>query len=313
MKYKKYSYLIVFLLMLVIGINGVNAAAKKKTCYYMSQAKEEFNASLVLHWGDDPNQGGWDLGINSIENFAEVYVDVVSGEFQHDSEPLLNWIKSFIGAEDEPDASGSPELGYFYPNEATVESLTSEPKCPEYLIFEFNSNWEFIPDSYNVFGTNDLNLAKASVAAAEATDDKTTFYATYKNPQGNTITAEEYYGSFSEMGLIDMGNFAEMKLKCEDLFGDADDPNSLHSMINTIMDYVRILVPILIILLGTVDLAKAVIAGKEDNMRKAQWDFAKRVLIGVAIFFVPLLVDVIMELATYAWQGKDYSICQIIK
>ena len=37
-------------------------------------------------------------------------------------------------------------------------------------------------------------------------------------------------------------------------------------------------------------------------------DFIKRVIIGVAVFFVPLLVDVVMWLADLVWQG-DYIHC----
>ncbi len=80
-------------------------------------------------------------------------------------------------------------------------------------------------------------------------------------------------------------------------------------MIDTIMEYVRIIVPILIILLGTVDFAKAVIAGKEDNMKKAQKDFVIRIIAGVAVFFVPVLIDIIMDLAEIVWQGEGYKIC----
>jgi hypothetical protein len=60
--------------------------------------------------------------------------------------------------------------------------------------------------------------------------------------------------------------------------------------------------------MGTLDLGKAVLANKEDQIKKAQTDFIKRVIIGVAVFFVPLLVDVVMWLADLVWQG-DYIHC----
>ena len=89
----------------------------------------------------------------------------------------------------------------------------------------------------------------------------------------------------------------------EEIFGSPDDPESVRYLVNQVLQYVRIIVPILIILLGTLDLAKAVIAGREDNMRKAQADFVKRLLIGVAVFFIPLVVDIVMELADIVWEG----------
>lgn len=78
------------------------------------------------------------------------------------------------------------------------------------------------------------------------------------------------------------------------IFGDKNNPDSIRYLVNEILQYPKIIVPILVILLGTLDLAKAVIASKEDEMRKAQTTFIKRVLVGVVIFFVPMILDIIM-------------------
>jgi len=82
---------------------------------------------------------------------------------------------------------------------------------------------------------------------------------------------------------------------CEAIFGSASDPESLRSLINEILMYPKILVPIIIIVFGMLDFGKAVIASKEDEMRKAQATFIKRVLIGVVVFFVPAIVDLLMH------------------
>jgi len=68
-------------------------------------------------------------------------------------------------------------------------------------------------------------------------------------------------------------------------------------------------VPVLLILLGIIDFGKAVVASKEDEMRKAQSTFIKRIIAAVAIFFVPLFVDIIMDLADIVWAGTGYSSC----
>lgn len=82
--------------------------------------------------------------------------------------------------------------------------------------------------------------------------------------------------------------------KCEVFFGAKDDETSIRYLINEILLYPKYIVPILVIGLGTVDLAKAVISAKEDGMKKAQSTFIKRVLIGVVIFLVPVILDLIM-------------------
>ena len=69
--------------------------------------------------------------------------------------------------------------------------------------------------------------------------------------------------------------------------------------------YPKIIVPIIVIGLGTLDMSKAVLAAKEDEMRKAQATFIKRVLIGVCVFFVPAIVDLLMHFADIILGGAN--------
>lgn len=99
-----------------------------------------------------------------------------------------------------------------------------------------------------------------------------------------------------------------LEVGCNDIFGDKNNPDSLSHLINEILQYPRIIVPIIVIGLGTLDLAKAVIASNEDEMKKAQKTFVKRVIIGVAFFLIPAFVNLIMWLADIVWNGA-YPTC----
>ena len=83
---------------------------------------------------------------------------------------------------------------------------------------------------------------------------------------------------------------------CQSLFGSYSNPNSLRSIMKEILMIPKIAVPVIIIGLGMLDFSKAVLASKEDEMRKAQSTFIKRVLIGVTVFFVPTIINVLMYL-----------------
>ena len=96
---------------------------------------------------------------------------------------------------------------------------------------------------------------------------------------------------------------------CE-IFGSKSDPDSLSYLINEILMYPKYIVPALVIGLGTLDFAKAIIASKEDEMKKAQATFIKRVIIGISIFFVPLIINIIMYLADIVWNGA-FTTCGI--
>ncbi len=75
-----------------------------------------------------------------------------------------------------------------------------------------------------------------------------------------------------------------------------------------VIPLIQIGIPIILIVLGMLDLGKAVMASKEDEMRKAQKTFIKRIIIGVAFFFIPALVNIIMWLANIVWNGM-YPTC----
>lgn len=60
---------------------------------------------------------------------------------------------------------------------------------------------------------------------------------------------------------------------------------------------IQIAVPCLVVVLCSVDMAKAVIAQDDKAVKKAQGDAIKRIAIGTAIFFVPMLIDILLGFA----------------
>lgn len=62
-----------------------------------------------------------------------------------------------------------------------------------------------------------------------------------------------------------------------------------------IMPLIQFAVPIVIIVLGSIDLFKAVIASKEDEIKAAQKMLIKRLIYGVAIFFIVFVVQLVFQ------------------
>lgn len=54
---------------------------------------------------------------------------------------------------------------------------------------------------------------------------------------------------------------------------------------------IKILVPVLLIVFGSIDFAKAVIASKDDEIKKSARSLGIRVIIGVLIFFIPTIIN----------------------
>lgn len=75
---------------------------------------------------------------------------------------------------------------------------------------------------------------------------------------------------------------------------------SISALINLlrggIWPVIQFVIPLIIIILGAVDLGKAVAGGDEKKTKEAQGTFVRRVIYGVAIFFVPLIVSLIFQM-----------------
>ena len=69
-------------------------------------------------------------------------------------------------------------------------------------------------------------------------------------------------------------------------------PDIIHLVVNL----VKIGIPVLLIIFGMLDLGKAVMAQKEDEIKKAQQMFVKRLLSAALVFFVVVIVQVVFNL-----------------
>ena len=74
-----------------------------------------------------------------------------------------------------------------------------------------------------------------------------------------------------------------------------------------------IVAPILVIVFGTLDFGKAVIAGDEEKMKKAWKKFPKRILAVVLLILVPMLINLILSLATDTTAGDTSLMYCIIR
>lgn len=68
---------------------------------------------------------------------------------------------------------------------------------------------------------------------------------------------------------------------------------------------IKIVVPIILIIVGMIDLAKAVTEKNEDNIKKAQQALIKKAIAAVLVFLVVSIVTVLMTLIG----SKDYDEC----
>lgn len=73
------------------------------------------------------------------------------------------------------------------------------------------------------------------------------------------------------------------KIQCGE---DLVVPYLLPKIISTVILILQIATPIIIIIFGSIDLIKAVMAQKEDEIKKGQQTFVRRLIVGSAVFLV---------------------------
>ena len=94
------------------------------------------------------------------------------------------------------------------------------------------------------------------------------------------------------------------------LIGAVDACGGLLPLVKVIVALIKIfmiIIPIGLIVFGTIDLGKAVIASDEKEVKAAQGRLIKRFIYAALIFFIPMLVGVIMNVVSAGGEGDTTS------
>ena len=78
------------------------------------------------------------------------------------------------------------------------------------------------------------------------------------------------------------------------ILADCNGLEAVVSVVKFILKIIQWVVPIILIVLGTIDLVKAVVAGKDDDIKKHQQTLIKRIIAAVIVFLIPMLVSILM-------------------
>ena len=82
---------------------------------------------------------------------------------------------------------------------------------------------------------------------------------------------------------------------------------SIQSIVSTIILAIQIAIPVLLIIFGMLDLGKAVVASKEDEIKKGQQLFIKRLISAALVFFVIFIVKVLVNLVASGSSNEIWS------
>jgi hypothetical protein len=83
------------------------------------------------------------------------------------------------------------------------------------------------------------------------------------------------------------------------------------NLISEIFNIIMIAAPILVIVLGSLDFAKASLAQDENALKKAGTNFGKRLIAAVLLFLLPLIINIILGLAFDAGVFGDNEVPEV--
>lgn len=89
----------------------------------------------------------------------------------------------------------------------------------------------------------------------------------------------------------------EQKCSGEDsLLGNPADEDSVAWLLQQILNYLKILGPMIVVIMSSVDFGKAIIQSDDESMSKAQKKLIYRLLLAASLFFLPNLVSVLLNI-----------------
>lgn len=199
--------------------------------------------------------------------------------------------------------------------------ITNEPnksKNAQYMSVGDDSRWE----NYQTM-SNCSNMPENLWYATDSSGKKIFFpyYANKSESGGNTVRKltlqpNSYCESkiYSSDGIvkddstdsntqIDWDNKADVN--CEGIIGD-----DMLDFINMIFRWIQIIAPIIVIVLGGIDFAGAILKDDKDALKKASSKFIKRLIIAVILFFVPLILSWLLNIFNDV-TGAASSTCHI--
>lgn len=287
MKKSGFSFRIVLFIFSFFLFNTDVYAAQELTCLYEKGGVEKVvlqqdsSGKVVIY--KNKNDVGFDGKMNSTDTNLSEAQGKINGTYDKDSES--NGYSDWYTVE-------NPKIKYDSSVKKSGGALTECPKSK-------TTNQDFA----NTFtGKNGEVTFYGNNKGSQKLESNSNKVETVETNRKATVQA-------SQQLTIDM-KFTKITISsCEDLFKDADD---LLSLVKSGITIVKIAIPLILIVTGTMDFAQAIFASSEDGIKKAQSKFTKRVIIAVVIFLIPSVLKAILSIAHSIWPIVDATLCGII-
>ncbi len=93
------------------------------------------------------------------------------------------------------------------------------------------------------------------------------------------------------------------------LLGFCAESTNLWRVLGYTVVVIKIVIPLILIILGMVDLGKAVVSSDEKAINKSVGSLIRRFIAAVVIFFVPTIISAIFDALDLIDNPSDYNVC----
>ena len=159
-------------------------------------------------------------------------------------------------------------------NAETVTCDYGEYKVVYYPDLYFNSDYGKWQDIYDKNG----NLVREQIPK--------------HNPTQVSECPKELFIDREEYNVID-----HRKVSCGNV---TEIPKKIPELTSFAITMIQIAVPVILVIMGAMDLFKGITAQKEDEIKKGQQMFVKRLIVGALIFFVVVIAKLLISVVADA-------------
>jgi len=208
---------------------------------------------------------------------------------------------------------GTKYIGIFY-EEIHYESLKDKLDKPKKNCYDISSNEKKESDG----SIEEISSCPAYQGIYDDIEDNYSYYkeSNYKNTtfisNANNLINKIKGLCYNILAYSDVGrpctdaclNFKNQLTESKKIYGIDTSSNKkeycgfsqkLALYIRNIVKWVKYIIPVIVIVLGILDFIKAIAADKEDEIKKAQGRFVKRLIAAALIFIVPLIIGFVLD------------------
>lgn len=94
--------------------------------------------------------------------------------------------------------------------------------------------------------------------------------------------------------------------ECKGILGNPDNEDSVAWFLVKILDYLKLLGPLMILVLSSLDFAKAILMSDDESLKKAQSSLITRLILAALLFVLPTLIEVVLDI--FGFTSSDICI-----